>query len=60
MFSVLGVDNQITELDVSLYENDTDSCPAISQEALIEQGYRYRDLFQTFRALKGKLSGVTL
>lgn len=60
MFSALGVDNQITELDVSLYDNSTDSCPAISQDVLIEQGYRYRDLFQTFRDLKGKLSGVTL
>lgn len=60
MFSMLGIDNQITELDVSLYDNPKDSCPAISQEALIEQGYRYRDLFQTFRDLKGELSGVTL
>ncbi len=59
MFSALGVDNQVTELDVSLYDNSTDSCPAISQDALIEQGYRYRDLFQTFRDLKGELSGVT-
>jgi len=60
MFSALGVDNQVTELDVSLYDNYTDSCPAISPDALIEQGYRYRDLFQTFRDLKGELSGVTL
>lgn len=59
MFSALGVDNQVTELDVSLYDNSTDSCPAISQDALIEQGYRYRDLFKTFRDLKGELSGVT-
>lgn len=60
MFSALGVDNQVTELDVSLYDNSTDSCPAISQDALVEQGYRYRDLFQTFRDLKGELTGVTL
>jgi endo-1,4-beta-xylanase len=59
MFSTLGVDNQITELDVSFYDNSKDSCPAISEDALIEQGYRYRDLFQTFRDLKGELSGVT-
>jgi endo-1,4-beta-xylanase len=59
MFSTLGIDNQITELDVSFCESPKDSCPAISQDALIEQGYRYRDLFQTFRDLKGELSGVT-
>ena len=59
MFSALGIDNQITELDVSVYDNPKDSCEAISRDALIEQGYRYRDLFQTFRDLKGELSGVT-
>ena len=59
MFSTLGVDNQVTELDVSVYDNATDTCSAISQELLIEQGYRYRDLFQTFRVLKGELTGVT-
>ena len=60
MFSSLGVDNQITELDVSLYDNPTQTCSAVSQDVLIEQGYRYRDLFQTFRALKGEISAVTL
>lgn len=59
IFSSLGVDNQITELDVSLYDNPTQTCSAISQDVLIEQGYRYRDLFQTFRALKGEISAVT-
>lgn len=59
MFSSLGVYNQITELDVSLYDNPTQTCSAVSQDALIEQGYRYRDLFQTFRALKDEISAVT-
>lgn len=59
MFSTLGVDNQITELDVSFYDNPKNSCPAISQDLLTEQGYRYRDLFQTFRDLKSEISGVT-
>jgi endo-1,4-beta-xylanase len=60
MFSRLGLDNQITELDVSVYGNSTGSCPSIPDAVLVEQGYRYRDLFNAFRGLKGKLSGVTL
>ncbi|HKS80603.1 MAG TPA: endo-1,4-beta-xylanase [Candidatus Acidoferrales bacterium] len=59
-FSALGLDNQITELDVSVYTNPIDSCDAIPEAVLAEQGYRYRDLFNAFRSLKGKISGVTL
>ncbi len=58
MFAALGLDNQITELDISLYHNATDTSPAGSREALIAQGYRYRDFFQAFRQLHGKLSAV--
>jgi endo-1,4-beta-xylanase len=60
MFSALGLDNQITELDVSVYPNPFGSCSAIPEAVLAEQGYRYRDLFEAFRSLKGKISGVTL
>jgi endo-1,4-beta-xylanase len=59
MFSALGVDNQITELDVSVYTNDRDNCSSIPGEVLIQQGYRYRDIFQALRQLKGKISAVT-
>lgn len=60
MFAALGLDNQITELDISLYHNATDTSPAGSPEALLTQGYRYRDFFQAFRQLQGKLSAVML
>lgn len=59
-FSALGLDNQVTELDVSVYTNPIASCNAIPESVLAEQGYRYRDLFNAFRSLKGKISGVTL
>ena len=59
MFSAIGVDNQITELDVSVYDNPSGSCSSIPQDVLIQQGYRYRDLFDAFRRLKGKISAVT-
>ena len=63
MFSNLGVDNQITELDVSIYSN---SLPGpivdyadIPVERFILQGYRYRTFFDAFRELQGKISSVT-
>jgi len=59
MFAALGVDNQITELDMSMYHTSTDSYSAIPGEALARQGFRYRDFFAAFRSLKGKISGVT-
>lgn len=60
MFSALGVDNQITELDVSVYDNPSGSCSSIPDDVLVQQAYRYRELFDTFRRLKGKISAVTL
>jgi endo-1,4-beta-xylanase len=59
MFSELGLDNQITELDVSLYTNGVDRCASIPQEMLTEREYRYRDIFAALRKLRGKVSGVT-
>jgi beta-glucosidase len=59
MFSVLGVDNQITELDVSIYPDKVSSYTAIPEGLLLQQGYRYRDFFNAFRELKGKISSVT-
>jgi len=62
LFSGLGVDNQITELDISVYTNSGEAFldyADIPADRLIQQGYLYRDLFQVFRALKGQISSVT-
>lgn len=59
MFSSLGVDNQITELDVSVYDNREQRYAAAPQDLLVKQGYRCKDLFDAFRRLKGKISAVT-
>lgn len=59
MLSALGVDNQITELDVSVYDNADQRYDAAPGDLLVMQGYRYKDLFDTFRQLKGKISAVT-
>jgi endo-1,4-beta-xylanase len=59
LFSALGIENQVTELDMSIYHNSTDSYAAPHPEVLARQAARYRDFFQAFRTLKGKLSAVT-
>jgi beta-glucosidase len=60
LFSSLGLDNQITELDVSVYNDQTSRYAAVSNELLLQQSYQYRDYFDAFRKLKGKVSSVTL
>jgi len=68
-FSDIGLDNQVTEFDISIYRvnapgqiiySDYDDIVALNQSTLIEIGYRYRDYFNIFRQLKGKISSVTL
>jgi endo-1,4-beta-xylanase len=61
-FSQLGLDNEITELDMSVYTNSTSSYgsySAITPELIAQQGYLYRDYFNEFRSLRGKISSVT-
>ncbi len=64
LFSGLKIDNQITELDISVY-NDYGAKTGfadyteIDRKILVKQGYRYRDFFDAFKSLKGKLTGVT-
>jgi len=63
LFHGLGLDNQITELDVSVYSNSfpgpvTDYSDIPAGRFLL-QGYRYRTFFEAFKQLKGKISNVT-
>lgn len=59
LFSSLGVENQVTELDMSIYHNGTDSYTTPHPEALARQAARYREFFEAFRKLKGQLTAVT-
>jgi endo-1,4-beta-xylanase len=64
MFATLGVDQQITEMDISIYtgSNNTPipSYDEIPADRFVTQGYDYRNFFQAYRQLKGKISSVTL
>ena len=61
----LGVDQQITELDMSVYNagDNTSNYGAnggtVPPSILAQQGYNYMQYFEAFRQLKGKLSSVT-
>lgn len=58
-FADLGLDNQITELDMSLYTNDSDRYTTIPEELLIRQGYRYKEVFAAFKRQHEHISSVT-
>lgn len=57
-FASLGLDNQITELDVSIYTNDTDKYETVPEDVQIRLAHRYKELFDLFRELEDKISAV--
>ncbi|WP_431927416.1 endo-1,4-beta-xylanase [Nonomuraea jabiensis] len=59
-FATLGVDQQITELDVSVYTDFVSSYDTIPPELLGQQGHRYKELFDVFRRQAANLSSVTV
>ncbi|WP_179030973.1 endo-1,4-beta-xylanase [Paenibacillus kribbensis] len=59
-FASLGLDNQITELDMGLYSNDTDRYETIPESMLIRQAHRYRELFDMFSRQQEHISNVTI
>ena len=64
LFTALGLDNQITELDVSIYSNTFPqpftAYEDIPADRFVRQAFKYRDLFRSFRYLSGDISSVTL
>ena len=58
MFAELG-EVYVTELDMSIYSNDTDSYTTVPEEVLIRQGYRYKAIFEAFRRQADNLALVT-
>lgn len=61
-FASLGLDNQITELDVSIYTSDLQETYGtydnIPPEILYEQALRYGELFEAFREHSDDISSV--
>src|SRR6185295_1469447 len=60
LFAGLGVDQHITEMDMSVYTNSTDKYTAVPEELLIKQGYRYKEVFDVFRRHADTIKSVTV
>jgi endo-1,4-beta-xylanase len=57
------LDQQVTELDMSVYNGGDDTSNygnTIPPSVLAEQGWLYKQYFDAFRRLKGKITAVTL
>lgn len=62
MFADLGLDNQITELDVSMYGWPPRAYPtydAIPEQKFLDQAARYDRLFKLYEKLGDKISNIT-
>ncbi|MBN2394400.1 MAG: endo-1,4-beta-xylanase [Anaerolineae bacterium] len=57
-FAELG-EVHVTELDMSMYTNNTTSYATISDELLLQQGYRYRDIFEVLKRHADAIGSVT-
>jgi endo-1,4-beta-xylanase len=58
MYAELG-EVHITELDMSLYDNDRDSYETVPDEILLRQGYRYEELFEVLKEHAEDIGSVT-
>ena len=58
LFAELG-DVHITELDMSLYTNDTDTYTEVPEDVLVLQGYRHKELFEVFARQAENIETVT-
>jgi endo-1,4-beta-xylanase len=62
-FAAIGLDNQVTELDVSIYSGSFpepfSAYEDIPQDRFVRQAFKYRDFFQAFRYLADRISSVT-
>jgi endo-1,4-beta-xylanase len=59
VFGEMGLDNQITELDMSIYTENVTAYASAPQDLLVRQGYRYKELFEEFKKLNDYISNVT-
>ncbi|OPH46622.1 hypothetical protein BC351_14135 [Paenibacillus ferrarius] len=62
--AALGLDIQITEMDMSIYKNATEKYDAITDKQivdalLVQQAYQYKDMFEVFNKYKAHITGVT-
>ncbi|WP_311708286.1 endo-1,4-beta-xylanase [Streptomyces litchfieldiae] len=59
-FIPLGVEQQITELDVSIYTNSGESFPTPPADRLLAQAHKYREMFGLFTEYAEHITSVTV
>ncbi len=59
-FVPLGVEQQITEMDVSIYTSESESFPTPPADRLLKVAYKYRDLFALYRRYAAEITSVTV
>ncbi|MBN1427390.1 MAG: endo-1,4-beta-xylanase [Anaerolineae bacterium] len=59
MFADLDVEQHITELDMSVYPNDTDTYDKVPEDVLVKQGYRYKEIFEVLKRQADNIDSVT-
>ncbi|GGN35202.1 endo-1,4-beta-xylanase [Actinoplanes campanulatus] len=59
-FIPLNIDQQITEMDVSIYTSNSENFTTPPADRLLKQAYVYRDMFALFRKYPGEITSVTL
>ena len=63
-FATLGVTQHITEMDENIYTGSNNTSIAnydeIPQDRFVKEGYQYRDYFNAYRQLAGKITSVSL
>lgn len=57
--SIPGIEIQITEIDMSVYTDQGSNYMSPPYEALVEQGYKYRELFHILKKYDDVISSVT-
>lgn len=57
-FRDLGIEQQVTELDMSVYTNDSDSYETFPEELQLKQAYRYQEIFDVFKKHDDQLTAV--
>ncbi|MCK9861450.1 endo-1,4-beta-xylanase [Paenibacillus sp. ATY16] len=57
-FTDLNIEQQITELDMSVYTNDNDAYETFPLELQVKQAKRYKEIFDVFRKHADQLTAV--
>jgi endo-1,4-beta-xylanase len=57
--AALDIEIHVTELDINMYEDRTQSLDRVTPELLNEQGHRVKDIFDLFRKYRDHVTSVT-